>query len=75
MNDQVIASDEPARRKHTARQAHARLAFGQHAAGHAGTRAACGVGRHIVEAGDADDLLDQIGGAMNVGPPARRRAR
>ena len=29
--------------------------------------------RHLVEAGDAHDLLDEIGCAVDVRPPARRR--
>ena len=71
MNDQVIASTRPRPASDAARAAHAALGLGEHGARHAG-RARHRRRRHLVEADDAHDLLDEIGGAVHVGPPARR---
>ena len=64
--------DQPAAGERAPRAAHALLALGQHGAGDAAD-ARHRRRRHLVEAGDAHDLLDEIGGAVDVGPPARRR--
>ena len=59
-------------RQDAARPAHAALGFSEHGARHA-ARAGHRRRRHLVEADDAHHLLDEVGGPVDVGPPARRR--
>ncbi len=73
MNDQVTASTRP-------RAADARLALrvrscssGEHRLARRSPTLGSGVERDAVDAGDADDLLDEIGLAVDVRPPGRRR--
>ena len=64
--------DQSARGEQPARAALALLRFGQHwprDAGGARHRRR----RHAVEPGDAHDLLDEVGGTVNVGTPGGRR--
>ena len=72
MNDHVIASTKPRPASSAARAARAPLHLGQHRARDA-VPARHRRRRHVVEAGDAHDLLDDIGRAMHVGPPCRHR--
>jgi hypothetical protein len=66
---------QPAHGKRPAGEARALLDQGQDGLGHHVFQARQGLGRDAVEAGDADDLLDQIRLALDVGPPGRGRDR
>src|SRR6185312_14902349 len=62
---------QSAPRQYAARAANATLQLRQHGSRNT-TESRHGSGWHLVETGDSDDLLDKIGGAVDVGTPARR---
>ena len=72
MNDQVTRFGEAARRQRPLGLAGAHLRGGEHRL----ARRVAAVERrrgNPVDADDADDLLDDVGLALDVGPPRRRR--
>ena len=64
---------QPAHGERAAGQPRALLDQGQDGLGHHVFQARQGLGLDAVDAGDADDLLDEIGLALDVGPPGRGR--
>ena len=71
MNDHVTASRRPSADSARLADPGALLQRRQHRRRHAFVQARQRRRRHAVEAGDADDLLDDVGLALDVGPPAR----
>ena len=71
MNDHVTASRKPSADKRALGQPCALLQQRQHRWRHAFVQARQRRRRHAIEAGDAHDLLDDVGLALDVGPPAR----